>query len=205
VKLKKMAPSAAAAASMLALAVPGTSSARTTGDSEHAPTPAPAEAAHVTTMTVDGKTLTVQSSVPVEITNVRKAPGARNPNSWYGDLKICASGGSEIGCNTNLWWAKDSFGFTTDVNTNQAWNNGTPTCQANHTDITWCSYVNNGKSTFQEGFDFGANGWARMDIYGNTPSFCGFRGPYWAGYEEGINTSIYDGAQVTCQSDPGGN
>jgi hypothetical protein len=67
-------------------------------------------------------------------------------------------------CDASQWWVEDWFAFTTNGNT-QIWNNGTPLCKANHTSVTWCSYTGNGTYTLTEGFNFGNNGYARMDIY----------------------------------------
>lgn len=191
--LRRLVPSAAAAASMMALAVPGTARAETSGGPEHAAPPTPAEALHVTTATVGGEIVTVRSSVPVKITNVKEIEkkhkaGAGTDPYYGGGLTICALGANGI-CNPDYWWADDVFRFTTSPGTDQTWNNGTPKCGANHTNITWCSYVNNGTASFQEGFNFGNGGWARMDIFADSPAFCDWRGASFAGYQDG---SIYE-------------
>lgn len=84
---------------------------------------------------------------------------------WYGYLQACGTYYSSGYCDPNNWWVNDYFNVTTSGS--QAWNNGTPVCSANHTNVTWCSYANNGQSPMQEGFNFGNNGWARLDIYGD--------------------------------------
>jgi hypothetical protein len=96
---------------------------------------------------------------------------------WYGQLIVCAQMDSKGNCNPSKWWVVDYFQFTTDGL--QTWNNGTPSCSANHTNITWCSYVFNGTSSFSEGVNFGNNGWARMDVPG-TYGYCEVRSASYA-------------------------
>ena len=89
---------------------------------------------------------------------------------------------SSGGCATNNWWVTDNFNFTTDYDTGQAWNNGTPQCKTNHTTYTWCSYVGNGTTAMQEGFNFGNGGYARMNVPDTFyhPYSCKVTGPSWA-------------------------
>jgi hypothetical protein len=115
---------------------------------------------------------------------VKRTASSANNVYLYGYLQACASLLSSGYCNPNTWWVTDNFNVT--VNGSQAWNNGTPSCAANHTDVTWCSYSNNGKSVMQEGFNFGTNGWARMGVYGVLAS-CGIRGSSYA-FIEGVLT-----------------
>jgi hypothetical protein len=91
-----------------------------------------------------------------------------NPTSyWYGYLRACAdpyTSGPYAGyCNTNDWWAQEYFNVTT--NGVGAWDNGIPSCSADHTNITWCGYTNNGQNPMSVGFNFGNGGWARAYIY----------------------------------------
>jgi hypothetical protein len=104
-------------------------------------------------------------------------------------LQACAAETSGSSCNTSKWWVKDWFAFTTNGNT-QIWDNGTPRCEANGTSVTWCSYTGNGTYTLTEGFNFGNNGYARMDIY--PDSSCDLRtNSYSIPY--GGKTNVYDG------------
>lgn len=103
---------------------------------------------------------------------------------YEGYLQACAVTYTSGGCNTHYWWVKDSFNFTATAS--QAWDNGTPSCSASPglTNVTWCSYVNNGTNSFEEGFNFGNGGWARADLtaslFYNAGACTGVRGPSWA-------------------------
>jgi hypothetical protein len=88
------------------------------------------------------------------------------PDSVYdeGYLQICGEQYEEGGCYSDVWWVADTFYFTLNDG-NGVYNNGTPSCTANHTGIRWCGYTNNGQATLSEGVDFGDPGdWARMYI-----------------------------------------
>jgi hypothetical protein len=113
-------------------------------------------------------------------------------------LQACAAESSGTTCVTNNWWVKDWFAFT--YSGTQAWDNGTPHCTSSGTPVTWCSYVDNGTSTLQEGFNFGSNGYARMDISGNgqdcdvrTNSYSVPDGEY---YYQGIDYNTCDGSEI---------
>lgn len=104
---------------------------------------------------------------PGRASTVQKAVGLRvaSPDSdiyLNGYLQACAALTSGNSCDTSKWWVDDYFAAT--YSGSQVWNNGTPHCASNHTNVTWFSYVDNGTSVLQEGFNFGTNGYARMHI-----------------------------------------
>jgi hypothetical protein len=104
---------------------------------------------------------------PGRASTVQKAVGLRVASSssdiyLNGFLQACAALTSGGSCNTSNWWVDDWFAAT--YSGSQVWNNGTPHCTSNHTNVTWCSYVGNGTSVLQEGFNFGNNGYARLHI-----------------------------------------
>ena len=104
---------------------------------------------------------------PARPSAVQKAVGLRVASAdsdiyLNGYLQACAALTSGNSCDTSKWWVDDYFAAT--YSGSQVWNNGTPHCDSNHTNVTWCSYVDNGTSVLQEGFNFGTNGYARMHI-----------------------------------------
>ncbi|MBV9854958.1 MAG: hypothetical protein JOY82_10625 [Streptosporangiaceae bacterium] len=186
----------------------------------------PADSAHATATAGSANTLAHLSAAPQTVTRritlpqhecavlLGKAAGcamsesihlsrisASDGSSFYqGYLQACARPYNTGGCDTHYWWVKDYFNFT--ATSSQAWNNGTPNCSANHTNVTWCSYVGNtnGTGTLQEGFNFGNGGWARMDLNAHDVYDlyqCDYRGPSWANVF-GWATDEADGGQVSC-------
>lgn len=112
-----------------------------------------------------------------------RANASASTEFWSGYMQACAVVYSSGGCATNNWWVTDNFNFTTDYSTGQAWNNGTPQCKTNsYTTVTWCSYVGNGTTAMQEGFNFGKGGYARMNVPDTFyhPYSCKVTGPSWA-------------------------
>jgi hypothetical protein len=105
------------------------------------------------------------------------------------------------GCSTKNWWVKDYFKFTqlqsgTPTDVRRAWDYGTPSCSAHGTNIKWCSYVGNGTTHFQEGFNFGNGGWTRMNIVGDT-GLCTLSGPSWT-HPDGYTISEQTGPAGEC-------
>ncbi len=119
------------------------------------------------------------------VTEPPARPGTRPATYWYGYLDACATRLNDGDCDPNNWWADDAFHVTTDGR--DAWNNGNPSCTANGTDLTWCSYTNNGQPVLSEGMNFGNGGWARIYIAGNETHSVG--GPSWANVDGNLGTS----------------
>jgi hypothetical protein len=108
---------------------------------------------------------------------------------YQGYLQACAVTYSTGGCNTQYWWVKDYFNYT--ETSTQAWNNATPACSYNHTNVAWCSYVGNGTGHLQEGFNFGKGGWARLDVVTNEIGCDFVRGPSWTNLSGWVEDEAY--------------
>jgi hypothetical protein len=125
-------------------------------------------------------------------TSADRTAGAATPDTdtyWIGYLQACAVLYSNDSCDPNEWWAYDDFDVVT--NGTDAWNyDGAPRCAANHTDVTWCSYVDNGTPTLSEGFNFGSGGYARLDAEASGAYYIeanSWANPY--GYIEDVGNS----------------
>lgn len=99
---------------------------------------------------------------------------------FYGYLEACAQILSSGYCNTKNWWTYDYFTWTQDSSGQHMYNYSTPYCNAGGTNITWCSYTNNGQNPLVEGFNFGNGGWARVDVYDYYLQYGPWSGSSWA-------------------------